>query len=169
MTLPDFETAEYHDPALNLKLMCEEEDGEWTGEMPGPEGELCVKLPPSSAPEPDGANLQALTWAQANLPELRQQAVRFARTDVLNDLNRWSFLDKDGTPYWETYSEMPRWSEMDEAAFSAEFTLMGLIVPEDGAEGDCVLGFDTEVDGEHGVGVLFQGGHPVELESWCDY
>ena len=169
MTFPDFETTEYHGPALNLNLICEEEDGEWTGEMPGPEGELLVRLPASSAPVPDEPSLEAVRWALARLPELRAEAVRFARTDVLGDLKRWGFLDEDGKPYWETYDDMPRWSEMDEAAFSAEFTLMGLIIPEDASEGDCILGFDTEVDGEHGVGVRFASGQPVELESWCDY
>lgn len=169
MTLPEFETIEYHHPALNLNLICEEEDGEWTGEMPGPDGELFVRLPSSSTPTPSEASLKALTWAQIHLPELRQEAVRFARADVLGDLDRWGFIGEDGVPFWETYSEMPRWPEMDEAAFSSEFTLMGLIIPEDGMEGTCVLGFDTSIDDEHGVGILFQAELPVELESWCDY
>ncbi|MFK7602927.1 hypothetical protein ACI3L1_12030 [Deinococcus sp. SM5_A1] len=169
MTLPEFETIEYRNPALNLSMICEEDDGEWTGEMPGPEGEILVRLPASSAPAPDEASLETLRWALARLPELRREAMRFARTDVLSDLNRWGSLDKDGKPYWETYDEMRRWPEMDEAAFSAEFVLMGLIIPEEASESDCILGFHTEVDGEHGVGVLFRGGQPEQLEFWCNF
>ncbi|QFP78520.1 hypothetical protein [Deinococcus sp. AJ005] len=169
MTLPDFETIEYHHLALNLNLICEEEDGEWTGEMSAPDGELLVKLPASSATTPDESSLNALAWAKTHLHDLRQAAASFAYADVLGDLNRWGLLDKEGKPHWETDSTLPRWSEMDDTTFSTQFVLMGLMILEDSAEGDCVLGFDTEIDGEHSVGVSFQAGQPKKLESWSNY
>lgn len=167
----DPQTISFADPLTGIEFSHENYGG-WTGKFTDPNGEeISVYLPGTlQDTTPDQAHLNLIRSVMVQLPSLRAHAIPFARMDVINDLDKWGLLDDNNMPFWETCDDMSPWGTMTEADYDAEFQLMGLIIPETPTTPDeFALGFWSEVDGEHGVGVRFQNNQPTEMLSWCDF
>ena len=154
-------TLSYHDDALNLTLTSLP-DELWEGQALGPDGDYDIALYTVDDEPPAPMQLEALRWAVTNLPTLRQAAIRYVQGDVQADLSKYGLLDEQDRPYWETQADVKPWGLMDESAYSLSFKLINLTISEDLSDSrSFVLGFETELDIEHGIGVQFESGEIV--------
>lgn len=89
--------------------------------------------------------------------QLKHRAVQFVRHMVLTEPEKYGLLELDGKPCEWTAP----YFYMSEDEYFDDFRLSSIILAGDSVD-ELMLNFDTELDPEHGVPVLFRDGFPVE-------